>query len=239
MKKLTKSLFCAACALAFISCASKSSDSYDYSYDDSYDYTLDESELINFDNEQETDENFLADIGPVELAPLYFLKKSGNSLKPMEVRKVALVPRTNAVEFHFRDGANEIAVILRKAERDKILDACNKFLEKYESKTLEHMKVSNKTSYFKSKCSLWYGLMSPNIGCEANEYFISHEFINKRPYLLIRFLPTRTTSDHGKSFTPKISLYMSPSQIRDFIEQIDQEKLKQSIEENRKKAYTY
>ena len=81
--------------------------------------------------------------------------------------------------------------------------------------------------------------MSPNVGCEANEYFVSHEFINKRPYLLIRFLPTRTTSDNGKNFTPKISLYMSPSQVRDFMEIMNQDNLEQTIEVNKKKAYTY
>ena len=239
MKKLTKSIICVACTIAFISCASKTSDSYDYIYDDSYDYTLDESQIIITEEDEESNENFLADIDPVELAPLYFLRKSKNTMKPLEVRKVALVPRTNALEFHFRETANDIAIILRKAERDKILEACNTFLSEYESKTLAHRKTNSKTAYFKSKCSVWYGLMSPNVGCEANEYFVNYEFVNKRPYLLIRFLPTRTTSDHGKNFTPKISLYMSPSQIRDFIEQIDQEKLEQSIEENRKKAYTY
>ena len=239
MKKLTKTLFLAVCTLSFISCASKSSDSYDYSYDDSYDYTLDESDIIIAEDKAESNENFLADIDPVELEPLYFLRKSRKTMKPLEVRKVALVPRTNAVEFHFRESANDIAIILRKAERDKILEGCQNFLDQYESKTLEHFKVNSKTAYFKSKCSLWYGLMSPNVGCEANEYFVSHEFIDKRPYLLIRFLPTRTTSDNGKNFTPKISLYMSPSQVRDFIEQMDQTHLEMTIQENKKKAYTY
>ena len=238
MKKLTKTLLCAACTLSFLSCASKSQDTYDYSYDDSYDYTLDESE-ITFEEETESNENFLADIAPVDLEPLYFLRKSKKTMKPLEVRKVALVPRTNAVEFHFRETANDIAVIWRKAERDKILEACQNFLDKYESRTLEHFKVSSKTAYFKSKCSLWYGLMSPSIGCEAAEYFVSHEFIDKRPYLLIRFLPTRTTSDNGKNFTPKVSLYMSPSQIRDFMEIMNQDNLEQTIELNKKKAYTY
>ena len=156
MKKLTKTLLCAACTISFISCASKSQDTYDYSYDDSYDYTLDESE-ITFEEEAESNENFLADIAPVDLEPLYFLRKSKKTMKPLEVRKVALVPRTNAVEFHFRETANDIAVIWRKAERDKILEACQNFLDKYENKTLEHFKVSSKTAYFKSKCSLWYG----------------------------------------------------------------------------------
>jgi len=239
MKKITKCISCAACIVSLISCASKTSDSYDYSYDESYDYTLDESEIIISEDEYESNENFLADIAPVDLAPIYFLHKSGKNLKPREIRTIALVPRTNAVEFHFRESANEIAVIWRKAEREKILSACQTFLDNYENKTLEHKKVNSKTAYFKSNCSLWYGLMSPNVGCEATEYFVSHEFINKRPYLIIRFLPTRTTSDNGKNFTPKVSLYMSPSQIRDFMESMNQDNLEKTIQVNKTKAYTY
>ena len=239
MKKRIKTLFFAVCTLTFISCASTSADSYDYSYDESYDYTLDESEIIVAEEKAESNENFLADLNPVELAPIYFLRKSRKTMKPLEVKKVALIPRTNAFEFHFRESANDIAIILRKAERDKILAACQNFLDNYENKSLEHFRVSSKTAYFKSKCSLWYGLMSPNVGCEATEYFVSHEFVNKRPYLIIRFLATRTTSDNGKNFTPKISLYMSPSQIRDFMESINQDNLEQAIQENKRKAYTY
>lgn len=217
----------------FISCASNDTEDYDYSYD----YTLDESEYIN-DSAPVADENFLANIEPVDLPSLYFLKKNGKKVIPREVRKVGLVPRTNAVEMHFRDLSNEVAIIFRKAERDKILDACNTFLQQYEEKTVPHVKVSKKNAYFESTCSVWYGLLSPVNGCEKNVYYVIPEFINKKPYLLIRFVPTAVTSKTG-DYTPKISLYMSPSQIRDFIEEMDQENLEGYIIENTKKAYTY
>ena len=64
------------------------------------------------------------------------------------------------------------------------------------------------------------------------------EFINKKPYLLLRFAPTESTSDPGQ-FTPKVSLYMSPSQIRDFLEIMDQQNLETAIKESKAKAYTY
>ena len=90
-----------------ISCASKDDSDYDYTYD----YTVDEESYIN-DVEPVATENFLANIEPIELESLFFLKKSGKKVKPREVTKVGLIPRTNAVEFHFRDGSNDIAVIL-------------------------------------------------------------------------------------------------------------------------------
>ena len=85
---------------------------------------------------------------------------------------------------------------------------------------------------------MWYGLISTSNGCEKNNYYVIPEFIDKKPYLLIRFAPTKNTSGED-SYTPKISLYMYPSQIRDFIEQMDQTKLEEAIQENKKKAYTY
>ena len=234
MKKITATLIASSIVFMFVSCASKdSAEDYDYSYD----YREDEYEFIN-DEVPESTEDFLADIGPVDLAPIYFLKKSGKKVSPREVTKVALIPRTNAVEFHFRDGTNEVAVIWRKAERDKILNACMKFLQQYEDKTLPHSKVNKKNAYFASTCSLWFGLISTSNGCVRNNYYVIPEFIDKKPYLLIRFAPTQTTSGQD-TYTPKISLYMSPQQIRDFLEQMDQTKLEEAIKENKKKAYTY
>lgn len=223
---------------AFVSCASNSKSSdYTYQYDDEYsDY---ENEPTKIDSINELNENFIADIDPVYLEPVYFLTKNGKAVKPKEIRKIAFIPRTNAVEIHFRDLANEICIILNKAEREKILEACNKFLEEYDAKTLKHQKVNSKTAYFKSTCSLWFGLLSPNMGCEKNEYYINYEFINKRPYLLYHFMPSRCTGSNTDNFTPKVTLYMSPSQIRDFIEQMDQKNLEATIQTIKEKAYTY
>lgn len=232
MKKLFAVLFAALFVFSFTSCASKD-DEEDYDYD----YTEDESLYINDIAPVSTDD-FLADIGPVDLDPVYFLRKKGKKVVPREVTKIALVPRTNAVEMHFRDGPNEVAIILRKGERDTILAACNTFLQQYEAKTLPHTKINRKNAYFNSRCSLWYGVLSPSNGCEKNRYYMICEFINKKPYLLMRFVPTENTAGM-QDFTPKISLYMSPSQIRDFVEAMDQKHLESLIEESKQKAYTY
>ena len=234
MKKTVAVIAAAAFTLLLISCASKDAENYD----DSYDYTLDEYDFIN-DIEPVATDDFLANIEPVDLEPLYFLKKSGKKVTPKEITRVALVPRTNAVEFHFRSGSNEIAVIWRKAERDKILEACQTFLKQYEEKTVPHAKVNKKNSYFSSKCSVWYGVLGPVNGCEKNNYYVIPEFIDKRPYLLIRFVPTQVTSGTSNQFTPKISLYMSPSQVRDFMEVMNQDNLEMVIKTHKEKAYTY
>ncbi len=233
MKNTIAVISAATLSFMVISCASKASEDYNADYD----YREESYEFIN-GTEPVSTENFLANIDPVELGNIYFLHRNGKKLTPKEVRNAYLVPRTNAVELHLHDGVNNLIIIWRKAERDKILDTCRTFLQQYDEKTLPHTKVNRKNAYFNSTCSLWYGVLTASNGCEKNKYYMITEFIDKRPYLLLRFSPTQATSG-GNQYSPKVSLYMSPSQIRDFLEVMDQQNLEAVIEENKKKAYTY
>lgn len=200
--------------------------------DNEYDYNEIEPNL-NF----ETRDDFLGDYNPIEIEELMFLQKYKNGVKPKQIRSVYLVPRNNCIELRFRDSANEIIFSLNKLERDKIIQSCNIFLNQYEEKSIPHHKVNSKTAYFKSHCNLWFGLLSASIECSKADYYVNCEFIDKRPYLLIRFTPSRC--DNGKDFSPKFSLYMSPTQIRTFINQMDQENLNMYVKTLNDKAYTY
>lgn len=218
----------------FISCASndKYSDNLDYSYEDD-DYAEDVEEIVI----HTTSENFLGDYDPIEMEELMFLQKSKKAMKPRQIRSVYLVPRNNTVELRFRDSANEVIIALNQNDRTKIIEACQLFLEQYEEKTLPHQKVNSKTAYYKGRCNTWYGVLSAATGCSKTDYYVNCEFINKRPYLILAFLPSRT--DDGRSFTPKVTLYMSPTQIETFIQQMNQENLNSYVQTLDKKAYTY
>jgi len=218
--------------LFFVSCNSTKVESY--SYDDEPYEADDASEVTEA---PEKTDDFIGDFEPIRMSEIMVLTKSRDDVKPKQISKVYLVPRTNCVELDFRHSADEIIISLNKAERDKLLGACNTFLEQYESKTVPHQKVTSKTAYYKSSCTLYYGVLSPEIQCSKNEYFVNCEFIKKRPYLLIKFIPSRC--DEKDQFTPKVSLYMSPSQVRDFIEAMDQEYLNSYLDDLIEKAYTY
>ena len=223
----------------FVSCASTKTADTAYSYDDD-DYYEDDLEDIDYssiiDIPVSTDD-YMGDFDPIQLEPVMILKKSGKKLSPKELRNFYLVPRSNSVELTFRDTANEVCIIFSKAERDKILDTCQTFLNQYDEKTLPHHKINSKTAYFNSKCGLWYGVLNSSTSCSANDYYLNCEFIDKRPYLLFHFTPTRC--DKVDAYTPKVNFYMSPSQIRDFMEIIKQENLEALLTEKRERAYTY
>ena len=66
--------------------------------------------------------NDAGDFDPIEMPPLMFLTKSRSKVNPKEVKNVHLIPRTNNVELRFRNGANDITIILDSAERNKIFE---------------------------------------------------------------------------------------------------------------------
>lgn len=212
----------------FMACASnntKADDDYSEDYD---------SEIIQT---PETTDNFLGDYNPFQIENLMVLSKSSNSVKPKELNNNYLVPRTNTVELQFRNGINAVTVILNKTEREKIIQTCNTFLTQYEERSIPHHNVSSKTAYYNSKCSVYFGVTNASNGTDENDYFVNCEFIDKKPYLVIKFLPTRC--DENSTFTPKVSIYMSPTQIREFISIMNQEHLNELVKTLNEKAYVY
>lgn len=220
-------------SMIFLSCASNKSQNIEEDYSEELNYTTKKSKNL----QPEISDNFLGDFEPVEMSPIMVLVKSKGSVKPKEIKNVYLIPRTNNVELRFRDIVNDVCIILNKAERDKIVLACETFLLQYEEKTVPHQKINEKTAYVSSKCSVWFGIVSSGNGCTKNDYYVNCEFIDKKPYLLLKFLPTRC--DNTSGFTPKIELYMSPTQIRTFLEEIKQENLEALVKTLEEKAYTY
>ena len=218
-------------SVLIMSCTSNKIENTDAEINDNYDYS--EVKVIEA---PEKSSDFIGDFGPIQMENLMVLQKSKGSVKPKEIKSVYLIPRTNSIELQFRDGLNIICIILDKTERDKIAAACNIFLTQYEERTLPHHKINSKTAYMNSKCSLWFGVSGPTMGSEKNDYYVNCEFIDKTPYLLIHFSPSRTTTNE---FTPKVSIYMSPTQIRTFLEQIKQENLEALVKTLEEKAYTY
>lgn len=232
MKKILLSIFLLF-LICIISCSSNNTNNLEQDNYSDDDYGTVESTIVS----PEVSNTFLGDFDPIQMQDLMFLQKTKNTVKPKEIKSVYLVPRTNTIELCFRDTVNEITICWNKTEREKIIEACNTFLKQYEERTVPHHKINDKTAYVKSKAPLWFGVLGSNITCQNTDYYVNCEFIDKKPYLLIKYVPSRT--DDGKSFTPSLSLYMSPTQIREFLEIIKQENLEEMVKKLNDKAYTY
>ena len=208
-------------------------------------YVYEDDDIIFADREEDNPafvapaitDDYLGDFDPILLKSTVALTKSGKKMKPKTLSKSYIVPRSNNLEIHFHQGPNKICVIFNKAERDKFKEAAELFLEQYDTKTIERHKPNKKNAYYRSRCSLWYGLTALTYGTGKNDYWTNCNIIDKHAYFMIHFIPSH--NDNGKDVTPKFDLYFSPTQLRDFLELMDQEYLNSQVQELREKAYTY
>lgn len=222
-------------ASLFMSCASKQD------YEDEAPYfeeEEDESALSDHYLSTEMTDDFLGDFSPIELDEKVALVKQMNKLAPKELNNIYLNPRDNTVEITFRYGINLTTVIFNKAERDKIKEAAEKFLADYDAKLLQRHKVNSKTAYFKSKCPLYWGVFSDSNVAYKNDYYVNYEYFNKRMYFLFHFSPSATKKGNDV-YSAKTVIYFSPTQLRDFLEIMDQDYLNAQVKNLRTKAYTY
>ncbi len=233
-------------AFMAVSCASTSKSSKAESYEQDYEDGLydagsedqeGEEEDAVADAAPEMTETFLGDFNPILVKETICLLKNGKKMRPKELSKTYLIPTNNNLEIHFRDIANQICIMLPQAEREKLVAAANQFLQEYETKTLSRGKVNRKTAYYVSKTPVYFGISGYSNGTDTCEYYANSEIFNKHAYFLLNFVPSRCTS--GSGFTPSEKLYFSPTQLKDFIEILDQEYLNSQVKELRQKAYSY
>lgn len=237
---MKKTLFFAAAfaAILFTSCASKNAE------DDEIYYEGEDGFLAEI-KAPEVTENFLGDFDAILLEESMVLVKNFGKLKPKQLRANYLVPRKNTVEINFHYGANMVGIVMNQKEREAFIDCAERFFAEYEAKELHKHKVNKKTAYYNSTMPLYWGVASRNLGSQKTKYFLNYEIIDKRAYFLIHFIPTN--NDYGKgngkdsvsSATPKITLYLSPTQLHEFVDLLDQENLLSAIKNLKQKAYTY
>lgn len=248
MKKIF-SISLAIVLTAFLISCKSSKQEKQYVYDEELDeYVLvspnDDDEIEYLSDEDiallipEPTEDFLGDFDPIQLQSLIGFTKFSGKLKPKELRKNYLVPRSNAVEFYYRDTVNEICFILNYQERQKLIEAGKQFLQDHEDHSFKKHKVTKKTAYYTSRCSFWFGVTSVVNGTDKNDYFVNYDIIDKHAYMVIAFVPSRVKDDH-QLLTPNTKLYFSPSQVEELIEFLNQENLEAELSTLLKRAYTY
>lgn len=235
-------------AAAFISCKSTKQEKQ-YVYNEELDeyvlVTVNSDDDIVYDSDDdialivpEATEDFLGDFDPIQLQSLMALTKFSGKLKPKELRKNYLIPRSNSVEFYYRDLVNEICFILDYKERQNLIEAGTKFLEEHEAHSFTKHKVNKKTAYYNSQCSLWFGVTNVASGTEYNDYYVNYDIIDKHAYMVLVFIASRTKDD-PEIFTPNAKLYFSPSQVKELIEFLEQDNLQAELVNLMKRAYTY
>ncbi|HQL06046.1 MAG TPA: hypothetical protein PLU33_13010 [Treponemataceae bacterium] len=181
-------------------------------------------------------DNFLGDFNPIQLDNLMALHNAINGIKPVEIRTY-LVPRTNTVELYFRIFANEIALVLDKKTRDMIRSSIQDYLNLYEKNSLTVQKPSKKNAFVKGSMSIGWGVLSP-VRYTTAPFWTNYEYLEEKPYFLLYLNPTPDSND-ASAYSPVVKLYLSPAQVREFLDVTDQSRLESIVDEYNTRAYTF
>ena len=184
------------------------------------------------------DPNFLGDYEPIALEDLMGLSNEMNKVRPLEI-KTFFVPRRNTVEFYFRLGVNSIALVLDEKTREEWLDSIEDYLEDYaDEEFLAQYKPTKRNAYENGAISISWGLLGPNHTAKSASYWTNYSYLENKPYFYIYIVPA-SDKDASDMYSPKTSIYFSPSQLESVKDVLNQENLLKYIEELDTKAYEF
>ena len=182
----------------------------------------------------------LGDFDPQILPQVMSLFYSFKKLKPRNLQKIYLIPRTNKVEIHFRDNINSLCIILPEPSRRAIISAADQFEKDVEAGTIRDEKATDKNAYATMKCDFWWGVASPSTGAENTRMLANTKIVDGKAYFVLRIPSAEGRTESKKSaFSPYTELYFSPAQLRELCEILDQEYLEEVVQALQQKADAY
>lgn len=184
------------------------------------------------------DPNFLGDYDPIQLENVMAWYNFFGKEKPKEL-EMYFVPRTNNVEIYYREGQNKVCVILSQEQREQLKEVAALFTEGVEAGTLEDRKPTTKNAYYKSTCSVGWGVLGIGRVTEKSRLEYNHKYLKDgKVYLSVRAYPAADKND-SSVYSPDIELFFSPSQLETLFAQIDQSVLQARVDELNAQAYEY
>ena len=181
---------------------------------------------------------FVADIDPIQLDEFFGMSLSFNKLKVKQISKFYFVPRSNNIEIYYRSGANSLCLIFGQQAREGIISAATKFIEMQEASTLVDAKPTSANAFYSGACEVFWGVATPANGTTKGSFHANCKFIDGLPYFVLRFPSTLATTSQN-TYSPYEELYFSPTQLKFFCEQIQQENLQARVDEVASRAFVY
>lgn len=149
-----------------------------------------------------------------------------------------LYPKSNTLEVRWKNGGFLTCYDWSQKDRELITSCAETYLEAYNSGNLPVQKPKKKTAWWSGKLSVGWGLGDFTRAVDAKSY-ITYEYLEEgKPYFLIHSDPTETTNEEHVS-SPKISIYLSPTQLQSLVDMMKQENLVASVNEIVEEAYEW
>ena len=173
---------------------------------------------------RERSETFVADISSFSVDSFH-LYSCLNVGKPKVCDfDVTFAPRNNYVYIQSRIGVNIVKIGFAYEDRVMINEAVQKYLEEYENGTITRAKPSKKNAYNKGTVLMEWGGVS--LAHRVVSPFITNvEFLEpSKPYF--RLLCNAVAEEGGDHiYSPKVYIYISPSQWQAIYDACNQEHL--------------
>ena len=172
----------------------------------------------------ERNDSYIADLDAfgVETFHLYASSSNIGKVKVSDFY-VTFAPRTNYVLVTGRVGINTIRISFSYEERQSLLKAHDAYIAAFESSSLRDVKPTKKNAFTTGTAYVEWG--AAGLGHEVETtYFTNTQFLEEnKPYFLIQF--NQTEEKISEVYSPKLFIYISPSQWEKIIEACNQEHL--------------
>ena len=179
---------------------------------------------------RERDETYIADIDMFTVETFYLYGSFGKGKPKVHDFTFIFSPRTNYIYVRGRIGIDQIEAGFSYNERQKILEAKDKYLLEYETKNLTTQKPSKKNAYSLGDVPVRWGVAGLTHSADTT-YMTNVEYILEgKPYFRIQLQQAKEDDGSGNS-SPRVMVYISPSQWEKIIEACNQERLVELTDE--------
>ena len=187
---------------------------------------------------RERSDTYIADINAFQVGTFH-LYASANLGKPKITDFIVYFsPRTNNISVQGKVGVNSFQATFSYKERLSLAEAQAKYLAAFETNSIPDIKPKAKNAYSKGKSTVMWGALGLTHEAYANYYTNAQYLEPDKPYFKITCESTRMEGEEQIS-SPKVGIYISPTQWESIYEVCNQEHLLEMTDEILEEAQAF
>ena len=179
----------------------------------------------------------LGDFAPFELGDAISLWKSGDEVSPCEMN-LYCVPRTNKIEIYFSKLINRVCLMMDAEDCAEFEKNVEKYMADYNAGNFDkNHKPTKDNSYGMMKPCIAWGVFGYSYNADIKARF-NYEIIGGKPYFSMS-MEQGLANGEKDVYSPKMTMYFSPSQLETILELTDPEIIAAHIKELETEAYSF
>lgn len=178
---------------------------------------------------KERSDTFIADIDSFDIDEITLYASLAIANPKARTFVLDFFPRTNNITLEGRIEPDAIHIVFNYAERKKLYEAAQQYIQDYEEGIIQEEKPSKKNSLCTGTVPLMWGVLGLTHSLNV-KYMANIEYLEpNKPYFRLKLEATADAQDQSTS--PAINIYISPSQWQTVFELCNQEDLEARCDE--------